>query len=201
MARFPVRESDLIVLAHQMIAGFNNNPAVFPHLPIPVEQLQTLLDGFLADVDAANRADSQAADAHTQKDGSQQSLKDAMTTALRYAEITAANPDQLGLIGWSGPRPAASLQAPGQPRVLEAGRQGAGWVFLDWKEPTDGGKVAAYHIQRRELPDGPWQTVGLAVVSEAMVSNQPVGKTLEYRVYGVNKAGDGPVSNLAEVVL
>jgi hypothetical protein len=93
------------------------------------------------------------------------------------------------------------LEAPGQSRVLEAVRQGAGWVFLDWKEPADGGKVAAYHIERRELPDGLWQPAGLAVISEAMVSNQPTGKTLEYRVYAVNKAGNGPVSNAVDVVL
>ena len=38
----------------------------------------------------------------------------------------------------------------GQARTLEAPRQGDGWVFLDWKEPVDGGKVAAY---RRSMWD------------------------------------------------
>jgi hypothetical protein len=28
-------------------------------------------------------------------------------------------------------------------------REGAGWVFLDWKEPTEGGPVPAYKGQRR----------------------------------------------------
>lgn len=201
MARFPVRESEIIALAHQIIAGFTANPKLFATPPVPTPQLQQELTAFLADCDSANQTDAQASAAHAKKDGSGETLKAGMTSALRYAENTVASPEQLGLIGWSGPRAASALQAPGQPRALEAVRQGAGWVFLDWKEPADGGKPAAYHIQRRELPGGDWTPAGLAVISEATVTGQPTGKSLEYRVQAVNKAGEGPASNVVDVVL
>jgi hypothetical protein len=200
MARFPARESEVIALAHQMAAGFAGHSDLFANPPLSADHLQRLLTAFLADRDAANLADSRAAEAHAKKDASLDQLKDGMTTLLRYAE-NIASPDQFGLIGWSGRSAAAALEAPGQPRALEAMRQGAGWVFLDWKEPAEGGKPAAYHLQRRELPDGAWQPAGLAVISEATVTGQPTGKRLEYRVLAVNKAGEGMASNGVEVVL
>nr|VFJ65807.1 MAG: hypothetical protein BECKFM1743A_GA0114220_103915 [Candidatus Kentron sp. FM]VFJ68995.1 MAG: hypothetical protein BECKFM1743C_GA0114222_105075 [Candidatus Kentron sp. FM]VFK17710.1 MAG: hypothetical protein BECKFM1743B_GA0114221_104985 [Candidatus Kentron sp. FM] len=39
---------------------------------------------------------------------------------------------------------------------LTAPRQGSGWIALDWKEPGDGGKVAAYKVQRREGDSEDW---------------------------------------------
>lgn len=48
---------------------------------------------------------------------------------------------------------------PAQTRQLEAPKQGKGWVFLDWKQPLDGGRVIAYHIQRRNRTEGAWQDV------------------------------------------
>lgn len=201
MARFPVRESEIISLAHQIVAGLAANSNLFPNPPVSSGQLQQLLAAFLADCEGANAADALAAQAHEKKDGSKETLRAGMTTLLRYAENTVASPDQLGLIGWSGRSAAAALEPPGQSRALEAPRRGAGWVFLDWKEPAEGGKPAAYHIQRRELPDGAWQPAGIAVLSEATVTDQPTGKPLEYRVYAVNKAGEGMVSNGVDVVL
>ena len=201
MARFPIRESEIIALAHQIIAGFTAHPDIYANPPVPPDQLQQELTDFLGDCDSANQADAQSASAHIKKDGSGGTLKDSMTLSLRYAENTVTSPEQLGLIGWSGPRAASTLQIPGQPRVLEVVRQGPGWVFLDWKDPADGGKPAAYHIQYRELPDGDWKPAGIAVISEATVTGLPTGKTLELRVQAVNKVGDGPVSNVVDVVL
>ena len=86
-------------------------------------------------------------------------------------------------------------------RALEAPRQGDGWVFLDWKEPVDGGKVAAYKIERRERPSGPWTDAGMAIESEITLSNQERGKEWEYRVIAVNKAGEGVPSNTVMAVL
>lgn len=201
MARFPKREADLIALAHQMIAGYIGHPDVFANPPIPAVQVQQLLNDFLADGIAANQAAARASEAHLRKDASMEKLKEGMTTLLRHAENVVASPDQLGLIGWSGRSAPGTLERPGQPRVLEVVKRGSDWVFLDWKEPVDGGKVSAYHIERRELPDGPWIPAGTAVISEAMLTNQPTGKTLEYRVHAVNKAGASAVSNVVEVVL
>ncbi len=89
----------------------------------------------------------------------------------------------------------------GQARTLEAPRQGDGWVLLDWKEPVDGGKVAAYKIERRERPSGPWTDSGMAIESEITLSNQERGKEWEYRVIAVNKAGGATPSNTVMVVL
>jgi len=201
MARFPVRESEILSLAHQMAAGLTSHPDVFPNPPVSLDQFQQLIAGFQARSAEANAIDAQAAEVHAHKDEAQSSLTDGMKTLLRYAENTSASDAQLGYIGWAGRSAPAALQTPGQARALEAVRQGPGWVFLDWKEPADGGKPAAYHIQRRELPDGAWTPAGLAVISEATITDQPTGKSLEYRVYAVNKAGDGAVSNVVDVVL
>ena len=66
---------------------------------------------------------------------------------LRYAEnATGSDDSKLRYPGWGGRRPASALEAPGQTRLLEAPRQGAGWIFLDWKAPDEGGKVAAYWL-------------------------------------------------------
>ena len=96
---------------------------------------------------------------------------------------------------------ATPLAAPGQPRLLEAVKQGAGWLKLDWKAPIHGGKPAAYTIERRERPAGPWKQVATAILSEITLVDQPRGVELEYRVIAINKAGVGSPSNIVEVVL
>ncbi len=202
MARFPTRESDIIALAHEIIAGFLAHPDIFPNPPVPAGQFQQqYLNGFLTEADGAVQADIHAAEMHDRKDASLATLVDIMARSLRYAENAVANPDQLALIGWSAPKSRALAEPPGQCRSLEAVRQGPGWVYFDWKEPAEGGKPAAYQIQRREMPGGDWQPAGTAAASEATVTGQPTGKTLEYRVYAFNKAGDGPFSNVVEAVL
>lgn len=67
-----------------------------------------------------------------------------MLIFIRYAENTTDfDDDKLKLIGWAGKAAAPPLALPGQARLLEAPRQDAGWVFLDFKSPADGGKVSA----------------------------------------------------------
>ncbi len=125
-----------------------------------------------------------------------------MKDDIDYAENTVNFDDnKLKLIGWAGRKAAAPLAVPGQARLLEAPRQGDGWVFLDWKKPTDGGRPAAYKVMRRERPAGPWEDVATAVITEATLVEQPRGKEFEYRIIAVNKAGDGEPSNTAMVVL
>ena len=125
-----------------------------------------------------------------------------MKADLRYAEAAVAGDDaKLKLIGWGGRSAKVPLAAPGQCRVLEAPRQGEGWIFLDWKEPTEGGAVATYRIQRRLRPDGAWLDVGLAIDSETTLTGQERAKEWEYRVSAVNKAGEGAPSNTVMAVL
>ena len=125
-----------------------------------------------------------------------------MKKDLRHAEtITDFDDDFLKRIGWSGRKAKTRLLPPGQCQTLAAPRQGEGWVFLDWKELIDGGRPAAYKIQRRQRPADAWQDVAVAMDSEITLADQPRGKDLEYRVLAINKAGDGEASNTVFVVL
>jgi len=163
MARFPLKEAEIVVLAQDMAAAEQATAA-------KDEALQAVVDGMKADI--------------------------------RYAENTVNYDDvKLKLIGWGGRASKTSLETPGQVRTLEAPRQGEGWIFLDWKEPVDGGAVAAYKIQRRLRPNGPWSDVGMAVESEITLTNQTRGKEFEYRILAVNKAGEGESSNTVMAVL
>ena len=47
-----------------------------------------------------------------------------------------------------------------------------GWVFLDWKEPIDGGAVASHKTERRLRPAGDWALISVALESEATLTNQ-----------------------------
>ena len=139
------------------------------------------------------------------KDAALEQLTDALKSDIRYAENTVNFDDnKLKLIGWSGKDTPLILGPPGEVRQLEALKQGAGvggWVFLDWKAPTDGGKVSAYKVQRRQRPEGAWQDVATAIETESTLVDQPKGIELEYRVIAINKAGEGSPSNTVMAVL
>jgi len=202
MARFPKSESEIFALAQEMMTGLGANAAVYPSPPVSVADLGSALSAFVTAKNASTAAQAAAEQATATKDEALQTLVDDMKADLRYAENTVDfDDDKLKLIGWGGRKAKTSLEAPGQARTLEAPRQGEGWIFLDWKAPTDGGKVAAYKIQRRERPSGPWSDIGLAIESEITLSDQERGKEWEYRVIAVNKAGEGQPSNTVMAVL
>jgi hypothetical protein len=143
-----------------------------------------------------------AEEATTNKDDALENLVEAMKTDIRYAENTVDfDDDKLKLIGWAGRKSPAALTLSGQSRLLEAPKQGEGWVFLDWKAPADGGVPAAYKVMRRERSAGAWEEVATAVISEATLFEQPRRKELEYRIVAVNKAGDGEPSNTVMCIL
>jgi hypothetical protein len=136
------------------------------------------------------------------KSEAMEELVEAMKADIRYAENTVDfDDDKLKLIGWAGKKAATALQPLGQSRLLEAPKQGDGWVFLDWKAPVDGGAPSAYKVMRRERPAGAWEDVATVVITEATLVEQPKTKALEYRIIALNKAGDGEPSNTAMVVL
>jgi hypothetical protein len=191
-----------------MIMGLTANASTFPNLPVPVTgaagvpTLTTMTTAYTAARDAAMTAQAAAEQATSTKNAALETLVEAMKKDLRHAEtITSFDDVLLKKIGWSGRKTPQELVAPGQCRTLEAPRQGEGWLFLDWKEPIDGGKPAAYKIQRRERPAGEWQDVSTAMDSEATLVDQPRGKELEYRAVAINKAGDGEPSNTVLAVL
>ena len=202
MARFPTRESEILALAHELESGLNANAAVYPAPPFPGLPLAMARSAYITAKNAAVAAIAAAEQATADKDEVLEALTDKMRADLRYAENTVDFDDEkLKLLGWGGRKAKTSLEAPGQVRMLEAPRQGEGWIFLDWKEPSDGGKVAAYKVERRERPAGPWLDASMSIESEVTFSGQERGKELEYRVIAVNKAGEGEPSNTVMAVL
>lgn len=202
MARFPTKEAQIAALAEPLWRGLLDNNAIFPQPPVhPILirikklQYQSRHNAFLAAQAAAEQATAN-------KDDALENLIEAMQADIRYAENTVDfDDDKLKLIGWAGKKAATPITVPGQVRQLEAPKQGAGWVFLDFKAPADGGKPNAYKIQRRNRPEGAWQDVATAILTEATLVDQPKCAELEYRVIAINKAGDGPASNTVMVVL
>ena len=140
--------------------------------------------------------------ATTTKDETLEELVEAIKTDIRYAENTVDfDDDKLKLIGWAGKKAKTPLAPLGQARLLEAPKQGKGWVFLDWKAPTEGGRPKAYKVQFRLRSGGSWQDVATAILTEATLVDQPEKQELEYRIIAVNKSGEGQPSNTVEVVL
>lgn len=202
MARFPRTEAEIFELAQTMMIGFNVNVATYPAPTVSVVDFTNLLSGYVTALNAVTAAQAAADAAYTAKAESLDDLVDGMKSNIRYAENTVDyDDDKLKLIGWAGRKAATALTVPGQTRLLEAPKQGEGWVFLDWKAPSDGGKPAAYKVMRRNRPDGLWADAATAVITEITLVEQPRGTELEYRIIAVNKAGEGEASNTAMVVL
>lgn len=202
MPRFPTTEADIVALAGLIKNGLKNNPTIFPNPPVRQILMGIKRNQFVTARDNALSAHAVAEQATTDKDQALQNLIDAMKADLRYAENTVDfDDDKLKLIGWAGKKAPTALPPPGQSRLLEAPKQGAGWVFLDWKQPADGGKPAAYKVQRRNRPDGAWADVATAILSEITLVDQPEKAEIEYRVIAINKAGEGSPSNTVMVVL
>jgi hypothetical protein len=202
MARFSIKESEIVVLGQDIAAGLTANAAVYPAPPVAPAALQTRMGAYITARDAAIAAQTAAEQATAANTKGLQAMTDDMKADLRYAENTVNYDDaKLKLIGWGGRKSKTSFEAPGQCRSLEAPREGEGWLFLDWKESVGGGAVAAYKIQCRLRPDGPWSDIGMAIDSEITLTNQERGKEWEYRVLGVNKAGESEPSNTVMAVL
>ncbi|WP_339138061.1 MAG: fibronectin type III domain-containing protein [Candidatus Electrothrix sp. GW3-4] len=110
-----------------------------------------------------------------------------MKSVIHYAEDTVHGDDaKLSELGWGGRAESHALQAPGQPRLLEAPEQSAGRLTLDWKKPLAGGTPASYKVERRELiQGGTWALAEIAINTEITL----------------NKAGEGEPSNIVTAML
>ncbi len=206
MPRFPKKEAEIAALAEQLWRGLLDNNAIFSQPPvhpmlIRIRKIiyQSRRDNFLA-------AQAAAEQATTGKSEALEELIEAMKADIRYAENTVNyDDDKLKLIGWAGKKAKTPLTPPGQTRLLEAPKQGKGWLFLDWKAPADGGKPKAYKVQRRVVGVEPvsdrWDDVATAILSEITLVDQPERTELEYRVIALNKSGEGQASNTVMVVL
>ena len=206
MPTFPRREPDAVALADAMIAGFQQNPSVFPHADVP--GLQALRTAYQTAKNAQLDAEAKAVLVTEGKDQALTTLEDLMKNQLRQSEVdTSDDPAKLALIGWGPKAPAQPSNPPGQPRNLDPVVQGPGILFLDWKAPAPGpgGRVRTYLVERREQISGgafnEWHQVGVALDSELTLTDQPRAVQLEYRIIAVNNGGNSVPSNTADVVL
>ena len=206
MPKFPIRESEVLALAEGMIAGYTDNPGVFPSAN-PTE-LQAKLDAYHTARTEQMELQAKAVMATEHKDTTLRALEEFMTTQLRQSEVdTKADPAALNLIGWGPKKVAQPTDPPGQPRLLEAVVQGQSSILLDWKAPQrgTGGMVRTYIVERRQSPPSgtfsEWQQAAIALETEAHLTDQPRGVQLEYRVIAVNVGGNSMPSNTAAAVL
>ncbi len=202
MARFPYREDEIAALARSLVGGLTNQAAAFPAPPVGPSALAATLDAFMTAKSAVDAAESAYDEAVKAKVAALAALKEDLRSDLRYAEFTArGDAAKLKGLGWGARDSRTRLAVPGQPRLLVMTEQGTNRVVLRWKKPTDGGAVSAYAVERRVLPEGVWESVGLAVLPSATLENQPRGRELEYRVSAANKAGTGPPGDTVRAVL
>jgi hypothetical protein len=202
MPRFPTRESDVDSLAQRIISGLRDNAEDFPSPPISVDELDASLNAYTEKVDAVVQAQSAAGVAVDEKAEALEKLTDEMKAVLRYAEDTVNyDGSKLRNLGWNGRKQRSELEPPGQPNALEAKREGPGWVLLEWRKPTYGGRVAAYHVQMQRSGDREWKDVAVCFERMTVLTEQERAVELDYRVVPANKAGVGVPSNVITVVL
>lgn len=209
--QFPISEPEINALAEEMKAGLIANTAIYPSPPVSTADLQAAIDVYEAAKNLTVENKARYGESVRAKDEALATLKNHMKTDLRYAENTVNfNDGKLMLLGWSGRRARHSLKVPGQPRSLEAPRQGEGWLYLDWKKPADSGKVTVYKIQRRTASGGGdkmqpasdnWVDIATAMETEITLKDQPRGVEFEYRIVAINKAGTSYPSNTEMAVL
>lgn len=199
MPRFPKSEPEIITLAQQMENGLNNNTNL-AESPVGKSDFTTMLAAFTAKRDEIVADEAALGEKYDEKEDLKDELTDAMQRVLDYTKSISDNDEtELASIGWGVPG-ELKKQSPGQPRALEVINQTETNVFLDWKNPSDGGRVASYRVERREA-NGSWETCGATNKSEILLTNQPRGKDLEYRIIAFNTNGDSTPSNTIAAVL
>ncbi len=202
MARFPRREAEVAALASQIVNGLTEEAEVFTTPPISIEQLQTSLDNYRRLQEAAVIAQASAAEAFDAKDEAFETLKSEMQLVLSYAEhVVGSDPVKLGALGWGVRSEPSAPQPPGPARALEIKREGPGWLYLDWKKPSEGGPVGGYHVQVAQRETGNWTQVVMCFDTMAVLTDQDTGVELYYRVVTFNKVGEGFASNVVAAVL
>jgi len=202
MPRFPKKEAEIVALAERMADGLLRNPNIYPQPPFRHMLIRIMTRRYLEHRSNALAAKAAAEQATTTKGQILEEFIEAMKADIRYAENTVDfDDDKLKLLGWAGRKDSMPLAPPGQVRLLEAPKQGAGWLMLDWKAPAEGGKPNAYKVQRRLRNSGNWGDVATAISTEATLVEQPRATAVEYRIVAVNKAGEGQASNTVMVVL
>lgn len=202
MARFPTREAEIATLATEIISGLTENAEDYPAPPITTEVLQSKLDAYWHTHEAAVLAQGAAAEAFAVKKDALEELADDMRLVLRYAEHATKNDEvKLRALGWGVRKTASPPREPGPARALEIKREGPGWIYLDWKRPSEGGTVGGYHVQATTTEGGGWSNIHLCFDTMAVLTEQKRGVELHFRIVSFNKTGEGLASNTVTAVL
>jgi hypothetical protein len=192
-----------------MAAGLSGSGVDFPSPPITVGELNTLISNCLGAKNDFVAKKAEAKEATVTKSDRLTDLVDGMKQDLRYAENTVGEDDaKLGLIGWSGRKTPEALTPPEPPSNLHPTMEGPGTITLVWTKPVSGigGAVKSYIVERRDQPQGggtfsEWVQQSFSLEPEIILSSQPTGVQLEYRVISLNPAGTSEASNSTGAVL
>ena len=199
--KFPQTEAEIAALALVIVQGLAQAGDDFAAPPVSLTELQARLERYNAALGAAVAGDNASRERHAVKDAALEELVEGMKTDLRYAEDAArGQPEKLSKLGWGPRRANAPLQTPGEVRDIQIVSEGDSWAILRWHQPVDGGVPAYYRIQRKKDGTG-WEEAGTSTDTEQLMSNQPRGVELDYRVIAVNKAGIGQPSATVTLVL
>ncbi len=201
MPKFPQEETKIIELAQKVASGIANNATTFPNPPVEPTVINADLDDYFAKNNEIQLSKANTMHLTQEKNEILERISRGTRNDIDYGVLIAQGDEAiLQEISWGNRAAPTALQPPGQCRAFEIIGQGDGWVKVDWKEPSSGGKPAAYKVQRSE--DGAnFNDAATAVESEATLYNQPKGKTLIYQVVAINKAGEGMASNTVSIVL
>ena len=200
MPRIPRDEAGIIALAQQIKNGLNTNPNLVDS-PVEKSDFTAKLDEFTAKRDTILVKKAELKVENEEKEEIEDDLREMMQRVVDFLDSkTGGDAEQLATVGVTASS-APNKQPPGQPRSLEIISQIDATIKLDWKSTSDGGRAKAYRIQRRELPAGDWEVCGATDETEIVLTNQPRGKELEYRIVGFNSNGDSIPSNTVAAVL
>ena len=122
MPTFPTRESEVVVLAETMIAGYTAHPADFPSIDASaVSNLSSTLSNYQTDRNGQEDARAQAKIATVAKTGTLDTLTELMKNDLKLSEVDVADdPTKLTQIGWGprqAPQPGGRITAPASIKV------------------------------------------------------------------------------------
>ena len=206
MPEFPLIESDINALAMTMQAGYTSAPADFPHADLA--GLTALYDAYCAAASEYTHCKAAAKGAAQKKRAQREKLAAFMRLQLKQSEAdTAQDPVKLERIGWGPRAKGKTARVPGEPQRLVCEVKEHGAVYLRWSNPVrgDGGRVMTYIVERRERSGdagfNEWRLVAVTHAKEILLTEEPRGQRLEYRVLGMNRAGQGAPGNVATAVV
>lgn len=118
------------------------------------------------------------------------------TILLRNTDIFIVSPKIIYIFAFF------SKVTPGQPRTPEVNTTTKSTMLVEWDKPgVDGGSpVTGYYLERRDKKSSRWIRVYKDPITDTkqMVYHLTEGNEYQYRVCAINKAGEGPFSEVSD---